>query len=216
MPESTQLSPEIHKKLLVDVLPVILSEDSSVRVAALEFLEKMLPSIRDVKNSFFDEMRPNVSKYAEQIEKMFTANDERWYRYWCLVVDFLGANFLNRDVINSYLKIVEKGFRSADMKRRSESFLCWKALIDHLVRHNDIKKRIKLILIPLKGSKTKTLDIAERKFEVWWTFLQAIEPNSPEFNEILEDFICYCFGPLSNEREPLWSYFGHEKPPMKL
>lgn len=180
----------------------------------VEILEILAPMMSVTRT------KDDILKYMKQVQRLYDEGNMLWSRVWCILLRLLGSEISQKEAINAFLRIVETGFRSVVMQRRCESFHCWKVLLELLALHGEIKKekRVHLILIPLKGSKAKTLEIAEQKMCIWWNLIQALEETLEEHFDTLENFICFCFGPFSSSNEPLLSYFDAEMPcsPGKL
>lgn len=138
------------------------------------------------------------TRYSKKLHDLRQASNLLWYKIWCLLVRILNKEILKgATVINTFLSIVEMGFRSGDYAIRADAFLCWKVLVEIFAKHNEIfsPKRIKLICIPLKSSQSKTLETSVNKFKVWWYFLSKLAPKIDEYLDIYESFLVYCFGP---------------------
>jgi hypothetical protein len=127
------------------------------------------------------------------------ANDN-WHKIWCLLIQILDGEIVkSAPLINIFLNIAERGFRSSDLKIRAESFVCWRMLVQIFAKHRELEnpKRIRLICIPLKSSKSKTAQIAENKFYVWWYLICQFYKNVDSIvGNVVEPFLFFCFGPM--------------------
>uniref|UniRef100_A0A182K582 Telomere-associated protein Rif1 N-terminal domain-containing protein n=1 Tax=Anopheles christyi TaxID=43041 RepID=A0A182K582_9DIPT len=199
---------------LVDVGRLMFDGKSAeTRELALNALESAVIHIRATDyqdHSSWGEFREIVSKeYTSLLEIARSERDPNWHRVWSVLVRIVNRDLCQGStVINMFLSIVEAGFRSPELSIREQSFVCWRLLVEIFVenKHINIPKRVKLICIPLKSSKSKTETIALKKFDIWWYLLCQLRSQLDSMAEtIFEPFIYFCFGP--SFKTPLCYYF---------
>jgi Rap1-interacting factor 1 N terminal len=207
------LHPQFLEIWFKRILPLLFDgTDTEVRDAAIEVVAALVPQLKFTKYqqvpSWASTKSKIVDKYSKEIENLRTTANENWAKIWCLTMQILDVEIVRSAVlINQFLNIVEKGFRSADLKIRAESFVCWRVLVQIFAKHNELDnpKRIRLICIPLKSSKSKTAQIAENKFYVWWYLIAQFHKNADSIiSAVVEPFLYFCFGPVG--KPPLQSY----------
>lgn len=187
------------------------------------FIPKLLKSKYQQYSVWQDIRKEIVDTYSKTVKKLLENNEGEWYIILMLLIKILDGVIANSTgAINTFLAIIELGFRSTDLKIRADAFLCWKVIIEIFIKFDQIndQKRIKLICIPLKSSRSKTQEIAENKFDVWWTLIQALNEKLVDHSHLVESFIFFCLGPFGKQKEPLMSYFDnnitHLSSPGKL
>lgn len=199
---------------LNDVLPLLFDwENAASRNLALKASEAFLPHLENtlyLDSPEWPALKTHISNvYSNLLEQARKRNDTEWYRKWSVLVRILDKEICQGAVIiNVFLAIVESGFRSSEMLVREQSFECWKLLVEIFAKYNQISivKRIKLICIPLKSSKSKTEMIAMKKFEIWWFLINKLQSQLDTFaDNVFEPFIYFCFGP--SFKTPLCYYF---------
>jgi Rap1-interacting factor 1 N terminal len=197
------------------ILPLLFDgADPEVRDAAIDVVAAFVPQLKFTKYqevpSWSSTKAKIVDKYSKEIENLRTTANENWAKIWCLTMQILDVEIVRSAVlINQFLNIVEKGFRSGDLKIRAESFVCWRILVQIFAKHNELDnpKRIRLICIPLKSSKSKTAQIAENKFYVWWYLIAQFHKNvDTVVATVVEPFLYFCFGPVG--KPPLQGYIN--------
>lgn len=137
------------------------------------------------------------------IMKMLLQNgSDVWHRVWIVFIKLLKHQVTQSlssigTPINSMLPVVEEAFK-VDVMNRCRAFECWSVLIDSFsteTNKSDIKKRIKLLLIPLRLNNAKAEETALAKFRCWWHLIEKFQNKVETFNEtILILFLYFCFG----------------------
>ncbi|XP_055533723.1 telomere-associated protein RIF1 isoform X2 [Wyeomyia smithii] len=201
---------------LNDVLRLLFDwENPLTRDLALRALEAVLPHLEQtlyLDSTAWPALKTQISNvYSSLLDQARGRNDPEWHRKWSVLVRILDKEICQGAVIiNVFLAIVESGFRSAELLVREQSFDCWKLLVEIFAKYNQINipKRIKLICIPLKSSKSKTEVIARKKFEIWWFLVNKLRNQLDAFaDNVFEPFIYFCFGP--SFKTPLCYYFDN-------
>lgn len=199
-----------------DVLRLLFDwENPLTRELALMASEAILPHLEQtlyLDSPAWPALKTKISNvYSNLLEQARGRNDPEWHRKWSVLVRILDKEICQGAVIiNVFLAIVESGFRSAELLVREQSFDCWQLLVEIFAKYNQIHipKRIKLICIPLKSSKSKTEVIAKKKFEIWWFLINKLQPQLDTFaDNVFEPFIYFCFGP--SFKTPLCYYFDN-------
>ncbi|XP_053658738.1 telomere-associated protein RIF1 [Anopheles marshallii] len=199
---------------LVDVGRLMFEEKSSkTKQLALHALESAVNHIRATNyldHSAWGEMREVISKeYTSLLDTARSEKNPNWHRIWSVLVRIINRDLCQgSSIINMFLSIVEAGFRSPELLIREQSFDCWRLLVEIFANNKQINipKRVKLICIPLKSSKSKTETIALKKFDIWWFLLCQLRSQLDTMSDtIFEPFIYFCFGP--SFKAPLCYYF---------
>ncbi|XP_055859445.1 telomere-associated protein RIF1 [Episyrphus balteatus] len=187
-----------------DILPLIFDEDKDIQKSAIAAMETLLQSL-DFK---FLHSLPAwsaikmkiVQNYSKEIPKYREVSNSCWYKIWCLLIRILDKEIVKgASTINSFLSVVELGFRSADYNVRTEAFYCWKVLIEIFANNGELcsPKRIRLIYIPLKSSQSKTPQAAIVKLRVWWYLICKLDSHIEQYvDTILETFLAFCYNSL--------------------
>ncbi|XP_055600357.1 telomere-associated protein RIF1 isoform X2 [Uranotaenia lowii] len=190
-------------------------ENALTRDLALRASEAIVPHLEQtlyLDSPAWPALKSQISNnYANLLKQARGRNDPEWHRKWSVLVRILDKEICQGAlIINVFLAIVENGFRSAELLVREQSFDCWRLLVEIFAKYQQINipKRIKLICIPLKSSKSKTEVIALKKFEIWWFLINKLQPQLDVFAEnVFEPFIYFCFGP--SFKTPLCYYFDN-------
>lgn len=198
---------------LIDVGRLMFEEKAKTRELALDAFESAVVHIRATDyqdHSSWSELREIVSKeYTSLLDIARSEKDPNWHRVWSVLVRIMNRDLCQGStIINMFLSIVEAGFRSPELSIREQSFDCWRLLVEIFANNKQINipKRVKLICIPLKSSKSKTETIALKKFDIWWYLLCQLRSQLDTMAEtIFEPFIYFCFGP--SFKTPLCYYF---------
>uniref|UniRef100_A0A336MLY3 CSON003487 protein n=1 Tax=Culicoides sonorensis TaxID=179676 RepID=A0A336MLY3_CULSO len=198
-------------------LPVVFNQDKEIQTEVIRGLELLIPKLHKCPYQEYT-IWPNIRKeivetYTKHVRGMFKKGESEWHVIFNILLKILDSVIANSTAsINTFLPIVEMGFRSDNFQMRADAFLCWKEIIKIFIKFGQISdpKRIKLIQIPLKSSRSKTQEIAENKFDVWWTLIQALGDKLLEHSHLIESFIYFCVGPLGKQKEPLESYLDDQ------
>uniref|UniRef100_A0A182R8X4 Telomere-associated protein Rif1 N-terminal domain-containing protein n=1 Tax=Anopheles funestus TaxID=62324 RepID=A0A182R8X4_ANOFN len=199
---------------LLDVGRLMFEEKSTdTKQLALCALESAVNHIRTTNyqdQAAWGEMREIISKeYTSLLDTARSEKDPNWHRIWSVLVRIINRDLCQgSSIINMFLSIVEAGFRSPELSIREQSFDCWRLLVEIFANNKQINipKRVKLICIPLKSSKSKTETIALKKFDIWWFLLCQLRSQLDAMADtIFEPFIYFCFGP--SFKTPLCYYF---------
>ncbi|XP_053674862.1 telomere-associated protein RIF1 [Anopheles nili] len=199
---------------LVDVGRLMFDERSTntrrLALNALDAAASYIVTTNYQEHSKWPELRGILSKeYTCLLDTARSEKDPNWHRVWSVLVRIVNRDLCQgSSIINMFLSIVEAGFRSPELSIREQSFDCWRLLVEIFAKNKQINilKRVKLICIPLKSSKSKTEAIALKKFDIWWFLLCHLRSQLTSMvDTIFEPFIYFCFGPTF--KTPLCYYF---------
>uniref|UniRef100_A0A1A9WI75 Telomere-associated protein Rif1 N-terminal domain-containing protein n=1 Tax=Glossina brevipalpis TaxID=37001 RepID=A0A1A9WI75_9MUSC len=191
-----------------DILPLTFDTDRAIQSKAVESLEQGIISL-DIQAMHKSKQWPTLKAFltseSSKIHKLLENRNSHWYRVWSFFIRLLDRELSKKaSTINTFLAIVELGFRNSDNNVRVESFQCWRLLIEIFAKYKEISspKRLKLICIPLKSSQSKSALGAEVKFRVWWYLLTCLDNDlAKHFEVCVEPFLTFCFGNNSSSLE---------------
>ncbi|XP_055378230.1 telomere-associated protein RIF1 [Condylostylus longicornis] len=223
----TFLTNEQVRFFFIDILSLVVDNDSAIQCGAINAIEKILSKIEPSAYQTSSEwpiIRDRiVEEYTQHISKVRdSSNNVNWYKIWCLLIQVLDQDIIRSVlIINKYLAIVEQSFKSPNLEVRAQAFICWKALVKMFFKYNELipTKRVKLVNIPFRSSQAKTLYAAETKFEAYWYFLVKLSEshtinadsnynNSLELHQelVFAPFLQFCFGNSINGYSTLKQY----------
>ncbi|XP_030387189.1 telomere-associated protein RIF1 [Scaptodrosophila lebanonensis] len=193
---------ELIEFWLKDILPLMFDSERSIQTAAIAAMSEALVAL-DVSvihsTSVWPQIRSEfINKYTTLISEMRDAKNSNWHKIWTLLVQIMDEELLRGcTYINKFLAVVEMGFRNADNGVRSEAFLCWRVLIKIFAAYNELaaSKRLRLLLIPLRTSQSRSSHVTGIKLRVWWYLLTCLEDDLPKaFDNAVEYFLSLVFG----------------------
>ncbi|CAG2055753.1 unnamed protein product [Timema podura] len=163
------------------------------------------------------------TKYIPVMVKLAEVSSPDWDRLWCFSLDLLGDFIQKKEchtLMNELLVVVEKAFKATDTHTRMNAFTCWQHLIDKFLSNSldDFNRRVKLLLMPLTASNTKTPELTRKKLDVWWHLVRRLEGRTDYLERVVVPFLNYCFGPLketpfpSYQKTPLLGSPGKREP----
>lgn len=194
-------------------LPLVFNKDDNISYEVIRGLDLLMPKLHKSAYQTFP-VWPTIRKdiietYTKHVRDMFDNDVREWHTICIILLNILDSVIATSTVaINTFLPIIELAFRSENYRSRADAFVCWKEMIKIFIKFNQVSdpKRIKLICIPLKSSRSKTKEIAENKFDVWWTLIQALGEKLIDHTHLIESFVYFCVGPFGKQNEPLGSY----------
>ncbi|XP_023033747.1 telomere-associated protein RIF1 isoform X1 [Drosophila willistoni] len=193
---------ELVEFWLKDILPLMFDADQKIQNSALAAVAEALVAL-DVSVIHAAQNWPQirtdlVQKFVPLIAEMRDAKNSNWHKIWSLMVQIMDDELLRGcTYINKFLNVVELGFRSPDNNVRSESFLCWRVLIKIFAAYNELSstKRMRLLLIPLKTSQSRSPHVSGIKLRVWWYLLTCLDRELVKsFDNAVEYFLTFVFG----------------------
>ncbi|XP_016985385.1 telomere-associated protein RIF1 [Drosophila rhopaloa] len=193
---------ELVEFWLGDILPLMFDADRKIQDCAVAALAEALVAL-DVSAIHSARCWPQirsefVNKYTTLIGEMRDAKNSNWHKIWTLLVQIMDEDLLRGCVyINKFLALVELGFRNPDNGVRSEAFLCWRVLIKIFAAYDELAsvKRLRLLLIPLRTSQSRSSHVSGIKLRVWWYLLTCLDLELPKsFDSAVEHFLAFMFG----------------------
>ncbi|XP_002005388.4 telomere-associated protein RIF1 [Drosophila mojavensis] len=193
---------ELVQFWLGDILPLMFDPDRSIQNCAVAAMAEALVAL-DVsvihEAKCWPQIRSEfVNNYTTLIGEMRDAKNNNWHKIWTLLVQIMDNDLLRGcTYINKFLAIVELGFRNPDNGIRSEAFLCWRVLIKVFAAYNELGagKRLRLLLIPLRTSQSRSPHVSSIKVRVWWYLLSCLDAELPKsFENAVEYFLSFLFG----------------------
>ncbi|XP_033153280.1 telomere-associated protein RIF1 [Drosophila mauritiana] len=193
---------ELVEFWLGDILPLMFDADRKIQDCAVAALAEALVAL-DVSAIHSAKCWPQirgefVDKYTTIIGEMRDAKNSNWHKIWTLLVQIMDEDLLRGCVyINKFLALVELGFRNPDNGVRSEAFLCWRVLIKIFAAYDELTsaKRLRLLLIPLRTSQSRSSHVSGIKLRVWWYLLTCLDHELPKsFDSAVEHFLAFMLG----------------------
>lgn len=193
---------ELVQFWLGDILPLMFDTDSNIQNCAVAAMAEALVALDvaviheakcwpQIRNEF-------VNSYTTLIGEMRDAKNNNWHKIWTLLVQIMDNDLLRGcTYINKFLAVVELGFRNPDNGIRSEAFLCWRVLIKIFAAYNELGtgKRLRLLLIPLRTSQSRSPHVSSIKVRVWWYLISCLDAELPKsFENAVEYFLSFLFG----------------------
>ncbi|XP_034108845.1 telomere-associated protein RIF1 [Drosophila albomicans] len=200
---------ELVQFWLGDIAPLMFDDDRSIQNSAVAALAEALVAL-DVtvihEAKCWPQLRSEfVTNYTKNIGEMRDAKNNNWHKIWTLLVQIMDSELLRGcTYINKFLAVVELGFRNPDNGVRSEAFLCWRVLIKIFAAYNELAagKRLRLLLIPLRTSQSRSAHVSSIKLRVWWYLITCLEDELPKlFDNVVEYFLSFLFGSGSSKAQ---------------
>ncbi|EDW61779.1 telomere-associated protein RIF1 [Drosophila virilis] len=193
---------ELVEFWLGDILPLMFDTDRNIQNCAMAAMAEALVAL-DVSVIHAAKCWPQirsefVNNYTTLIGEMRDAKNNNWHKIWTLLVQIMDSEMLRGcTYINKFLAVVELGFRNPDNGVRSEAFLCWRVLIKIFAAYNELAagKRLRLLLIPLRTSQSRSPHVSGIKLRVWWYLISCLDVELPKsFDNAVEYFLSFLFG----------------------
>lgn len=188
-----------------EIWPLVFDPDIDIQNNAIEAMDKVIPLLlisNHQNQQYWPKLQPEILKnYTTRVMSLFAKGNHKWYMIWCQCVRLLDVEIpRSATVLNVLLSIVEVALRSAVPQRRAEGYICWRVLLEVLVRHDRLnsEKRLKLMCTPLRSLQARTAEIAMNKYQAWWYVICNVHENTANYTGmVFEPFLQFCFGPLS-------------------
>ncbi|EDW01156.1 telomere-associated protein RIF1 [Drosophila grimshawi] len=193
---------ELVQFWLGDILPLMFDTDRNIQNCTVAAMAEALVAL-DVAVIHAAKCWPQVrsefvNNYTTLIGDMRDAKNNNWHKIWTLLVQIMDSELLRGcTYINKFLAVVELGFRNPDNGVRSEAFLCWRVLIKIFAAYNELAagKRLRLLLIPLRTSQSRSSHVSSIKVRVWWYLITCLDTELPKsFDNAVEYFLSFLFG----------------------
>lgn len=177
------------------VYPLLFNlENEDVRAAALAAMKNLKLTAKP--QPFWGELKERTQKvYSKQMVEMVDKK-QKWPVIWQFVVNMFGEELHSGgQLINHMLEVLERAFKHSDFEwTRVQAFECWNTLIDNFKSGLKNKKRIELIMIPLKANNHRIETLASAKLNTYEHLLEALGKDLVSSPDILLSFISFCFG----------------------
>nr|CAD7425811.1 unnamed protein product [Timema monikensis] len=201
------------------------SSEGCVAPDKVAMVEKCCTILQDEKSSSKDKLEAltELKGYIPVMVKLAEMSSPDWDRLWCFSLDIL-RDFIQKKechgILNELLVVVEKAFKATDTHTRMNAFTCWQYLITKFLSNSmdDLDRKVKLLLMPLTASNTKTPELTRKKLDVWWHLVRRLEGRTDYLERVVVPFLNYCFGPLketpfpSYQKTPLLGSPGKREP----
>lgn len=183
-----------------DLAPFVNHPAIRVRASTLTLIDSIRfisePSKEIIKKAFLEELSLVIIPIMK--DRFFKKQDTMMLILWCHICDILGTAIHQGTVLlNSLLEIVEKGFKSPEVKIKVETFHAWRHLIDNFAFVPDVicnSKRLQLLLRPMLANNAQSPVVAKLKFTIWWHLVSKLGPKlSTHFQLVCNPFILFCF-----------------------
>ncbi|KAK3927160.1 Telomere-associated protein RIF1 [Frankliniella fusca] len=199
--------------LIQSIYPLLFNlEDSKIRSAALSVLRKSV--LKSKTLPFWSQLKEDTQRiYCKQMVEMVNQK-MNWPEIWQFVVKMFGEELHSGgQLINHMLEVLERAFKHADFEwTRVQAFVCWNTLIDNFKNGLRNKKRIDLIMIPLKANNHRIEILASAKLDTYNHLLNSLGKDLGTYPDVLLSFFSFCFGSEKVTCPPVKSYPAlHEK-----
>jgi len=203
---------EFFERNLSKIFPIAFSwlfyETDRIRELALQCLEEFSSPI--ASNKLIDSTIQAALKntYYVYLKKLVVMDSVECLKIWGFIVKCFGTDLHESvSLLNELLKIEESALKSKNAAFRQVALEHWRYLIDcfalnPVVMNNT--KRIKLMLVPLKSTDTKTVQISKTKIELWWYVLNKLGPDAKtRFHEVVLPLLTFCYGSKDSKGQAL-------------
>ncbi|XP_023935053.2 telomere-associated protein RIF1 [Bicyclus anynana] len=197
-------------------IPIVVQMTTETKnMAILESLELLTDELVKYdyqKNEHWLKVFENIYtpiRYPALIKDILEKGCDYWHRLWIIFIKLLKnqitISIATASPINVLLGCVEMAFKM-DIAERRRAFLCWDALINVFSKETNeamLKKRLKLLMVPLTANNARVEEIVLAKFNTWWHLIRSFESKIDKFLEvILMPFLNFCFGMPGNVFTP--------------
>lgn len=192
--------------VLTAVIPWLFNEADRIRELSLSCLEPFTANIakhRLLDVTFQSQLR---SKHYGVLTQLVTVESADSLKIWSFLIQAFGTELHDSvALLNELLKIEESALKSKNPAFRQRALEHWKYIIDCFALNSAVlnnPKRIKLVLVPLKSTDTRTIDFSKTKIELWWHLLNRLGPDAVcRFQEVGLPLLTFCFG-SKDEKQP--------------
>ena len=185
--------------VLSSVLPWLFNEADRIRELSLLCLEPFTAEI--AAKRLFDSSLQTVlrNKYYGMLTQLVLAESVDSLKIWSFLIQAFGTQLHDSvSLLNELLKIEESALKCKNPVFRQRALEHWRYIIDCFALNPVVlnnSKRIKLVLVPLKSTDTRTVDFSKTKIELWWHLLDKLGPNADSrFQEVTLPLLTFCFG----------------------
>lgn len=188
----------------------MLSKDANIQRAAIRAAKLTIPLLLSSEYRNMAEYKKFLSNVIIEYMPLLKSQLESindWAHIWCLFLLVCQKDVAKSVQVNAFLAVAESGFRSPNIANRTKSFVCWRKLIEVFGNEGQLlyPKKIKLIIMPLTATPSKTQELASAKFDCWAYLMNHISTGLCEDPLLcFTPFLQFCFGPIGDT--PLVSY----------
>ncbi|XP_034236756.1 telomere-associated protein RIF1-like [Thrips palmi] len=211
---SVPSSEGLGKTISEDVVPLIQLvyplifdlEDVDVHFAALRVMKGL--KLTTKPQPFWNQLKGETQTiYCKRMVEMVNCKSN-WPEVWKCIVNLFGEELHSGgQLINHMLEVLERAFKHADFEwTRVQAFECWNTLIDNFKTGLKNRKRIDLIMIPLKANNHRIETLAMAKLKTYDHLLATLGKDLASSPDILTNFLTFCFGSEKTSCPPVKSY----------
>ena len=185
--------------ILSSVFPWLFYEADRIRELSLNCL-KDFPLLIEKKKLLDAPFRALLKdKYYSVLIQLVSAEVSESLTIWTFLIESFGAQLHSSvPLLNSLLKIIENALKSKNPTYRQQALEHWVSIIDCFALNTTVlnnSKRIKLILVPLKSTDTRTEQFALTKMKLWWHMLNQLGPHTAKrYQEVVATLLSFCYG----------------------
>ncbi len=185
--------------VLSAVIPWLFNEADRIRELSLACLEPFTANIakqRLLGTPFQVLLR---SKYYGVLSQLVSGESADSLKIWSFLIQAFGTELHDSvSLLNELLKIEECALKCKNPVYRQCALEYWKYIIDCFALNPVVlnnSKRIRLVLVPLKSTDTRTVDFSKTKIELWWHLLNRLGADATQrFQEVTLPLLTFCFG----------------------
>ncbi|XP_075224397.1 uncharacterized protein LOC142326097 [Lycorma delicatula] len=156
----------------------IFSDKQKIRETAVPVFSKLQVCLAEnlhlKQKNWWTDFKLGIEKCCnERMLDLMKSGTDEWPIIWCILARMVGEEVnASLDTANALLRILEKAFKSKTPdqdKERQAAFDCWRTLIDGFVlsKGNLSKRRLDILLIPLKAPNHLSKTVCEAKLQTW-------------------------------------------------
>lgn len=194
--------------VLASVFPWLFYEADRIRELSLNCLKdfQLLIMKKKLLNVSFQKLLKE--KYYNVLIQLVQSEAAESLKIWSFLIDSFGTQLHSSvALLNELLKIKESALKSKNAVFRQQALEHWVSIIDCFALNPSVlnnSKRIKLILVPLKSTDTRTEQFALTKMKLWWHMLHQLGPNTAKrYQEVVATLLHFCFGGQSSAKSTI-------------
>ena len=192
--------------VLIAVMPWLFNEADRIRELSLTCLEPFTAKIAVKKLLDVTLQNQLRSKHYSVLSQLVSVESADSLKIWSFLIQAFGTELHDSvSLLNELLKIEESALKCKNPTFRQRALEHWKYIIDCFALNSTVlnnPKRIKLALVPLKSTDTRTVDFSKTKIELWWHLLNRLGSDAVcRFQEVGLPLLTFCFG-TKDEKQP--------------
>lgn len=174
-------------------------DDPDLQDCSLKLLQRLIINKSDSWTNLpaWNKMKEDTQTTYYKAMISMVEKKQNWPDVWQFVVNMFGQELHSGgQLINHMLEVLERAFKHSDFQwTRVQAFACWETLIDNFKTGLRNKKRIDLIMIPLKANNHRIEALAYAKLKTYDHLLKTLGKELISAPDILLSFLSFCFGP---------------------